>query len=70
MLIDLVSLLVVKSDLDLQRCRISCISFFALRNCVLYIVLTQCKIYKLQAQMTAVISDRRDIIENFFQALA
>jgi len=70
MLIDLVSLLVVKSDLDLQRCRISCISFFALRNCVLYIVLTQCKIYKLQAQMTAVISDWRDIIENFFQALA
>ena len=36
MLIDLVSLLVVKSDLDLQRCRISCISFFALFGIVYF----------------------------------
>ncbi len=66
MLVDLICFLVVKSYLHLQRCRVGGIAFFAFRNRILYIILTQCKVNEFQTQMSAVIRDRRDIAEDFF----
>ena len=64
----LIIFLIIKPDSDLQRCRISCIPFFTLVDRVLHIILAECEIHELQAQMAAVVSNRGNIVENFFES--
>jgi len=68
MLVDLIIFLIIKPYSDLQRCRISCISLLTLIDRVLYIIFAECKIHKLQTQMTTVVSDRGNIVEYLFEA--
>ena len=66
MFIDLICLFVVKSYLHFKRCSISSIAFFTFLDCVLGFICAQCKVDKFQAQMSAVIGNRRNIIKYFF----
>ena len=68
MLVNLISLLIIKPYSDFQRCCISCITFFTLINRIFCIFLAECKIHKFQTQMTIVICDRGNIIEYLFQS--
>ena len=66
MFINLVCFFVVEPYPHLQRRSISRITFFTLFNRVLYVILAQSKIDKFQAQVSAVIRNRRDVVEHFF----
>ena len=44
------------------------ISFFTFRNGILYVILTQCKIYELQAQVSTVVFYRGNVIKHFFES--
>ena len=66
MFADLFLLLIVQTNCNGQRSSISSISFLAFFNRIFHIVLVQFKVYKLQTQGSAVVSNRRDIIEHLF----
>ena len=67
MFVDLVIFFVYQSYSNFQRCRISYISFFALLNGIFRIIHAQSKVDKFQAEFSAVICDRRNVIKDFFQ---
>ena len=68
MLIDLIILFVVKSDLYLQRRCVGCIPLFTFLDGILRVFLAQCKVYEFQAQIAAVVCNRRDVIEHLFES--
>ena len=66
-LVDLICLFVMKSYPYLKWRRIGGITFFTLFNRVFHVFLTQSKVNKFQAQMTAVIGNRGNVIKYFVQ---
>ena len=69
MFVDLVCLFIMKADLHFQRSCVCGVPLLTLGDGILHIVSAQCEIHEFQAQLTAVIRDRRDIRKYFFQAL-
>ena len=69
MFIDLVLLLIDQTDPDFERCCIGSIALLALFNRILHIgrICAQLVVDKLQAQLTAVVLNRGDVIESFLQ---
>ena len=68
MLIDLVGLFIMKTDSDLQRCRICCIALFTLLDRVLCTFHVKRKVGELQAELATIIGDRRNIRKCFTQS--
>ena len=69
MLVDLVFFLVVQTHFHLQRCRIGRVALLTLFNRILYFIFTQSKVYEFQAEPSAVIRDRGNIVEDFLHSL-
>ena len=69
MLADFVIFLVVKPDLDLERGSEGRIPLLTFLNRILYVVLAQYEIDKLQAQMPAVIFDWGNVVKNLLESL-
>ena len=67
MLRDLFLFLIIKADSHLQGSSIRRVSFLALFDRILNVILTQLEIHELQAQMAAVVFDWRYVVENLFQ---
>ena len=67
--IDLFCFLIDQSYFDFQRCRISHVALFTLLDSVFRVLLVKCKVDKFQAELSAVVRDRRDVIKYFFQPL-
>src|SRR5699024_5853703 len=64
----LIIFLIIKPYSDFQRRRVSRITLFALVDRVLHVVFTKRKIDKFQTQMSAVASDRGNIVEDLFES--
>ncbi len=67
MLVDLVCFFIVETNLYFQRSSISSISLFAFLDGSFHVFLAQSKINKFQAQMTAVVGNRGNVIKYFVQ---
>src|SRR5699024_3808007 len=64
----LIIFLIIQPYSDFQRRRVSRITLFALVDRVLHVVFTKRKIDKFQTQMSAVVSDRGNIVEDLFES--
>ena len=67
MLTDLVFFAVIEAHFNLQRSLVCCIPLFAFLYGILYIVLAQLEVHEFQAELSAIILNRRYVIKSLFQ---
>ena len=68
-LLELILILIVKSDFDLDRCGIGRISLLALLDGVLHFIAAELEVHEIQAEVSGEVLDRENILEDLGQSL-